>query len=164
MRTQATPGCADSAVACASCHNPQGGAPFNLLTYEDAKQWSGQILEVTQNRYMPPWLPAPGKGDFLGERRLSDGELAAIRAWVGAGAPGAEPRQRQRRTEARAWPLGKPDAVLTLPEPVSLSGNGKDVFTTLVVPFTGDQTRRLRAIQIRPSDPQAVAERAVFLG
>ena len=64
---------------CASCHNPQGGAPFSLQNYEEAKQWSGQILEVTQSRYMPPWLPAPGKGEFSGERRLSDTELAAIR-------------------------------------------------------------------------------------
>jgi mono/diheme cytochrome c family protein len=148
---------------CASCHNPQGGAPFNLLTYEDAKQWSGQILEVTQSRYMPPWLPAPGKGDFAGERRLSDAELAAIRAWVGAGAmgpgeagPGDSGSGETAAPTAPEWPLGRPDAVLTLPEPVAVRGNGPDVFVNLVVPFPGNQARSLRAIQIRPSDPQAV--------
>jgi mono/diheme cytochrome c family protein len=145
---------------CVSCHNPQGGAPFSLLTYDDAKQWSGQILEVTQNRYMPPWLPAPGKGDFIGERRLSDAELEAIRTWVGGGAPGPG-SAGATASEAPEWPLGKPDAVLTLTEPVALPGNGQDLFTNLVVPFTGDQARRLRAIQIRPSDPQAV--RSVLL-
>jgi hypothetical protein len=51
--------------------------------------------------------------------------------------------------------------VLTLAEPVALPGNGQDVFINLVVPFAGDQARRLRAIQIRPSDPQAV--RSVLL-
>jgi mono/diheme cytochrome c family protein len=145
---------------CATCHNPQGGAPFNLLTYEDAKQWSGQILEVTQSRYMPPWLPTPGKGDFAGERRLSDAELTALREWVGAGAAGpgetASGKTEAPAPEPSEWPLGKPDAVLTLPEPVTVPGKGADVFTNLVVPFTGDQTRSLRAIQIRPSDPQAV--------
>ncbi len=144
---------------CASCHNPQGGAPFDLLTYEDAKQWSGQILEVTQSRYMPPWLPAPGKGDFAGERRLSDAELTALREWVGAGAAGPETSPGKAEIPApdpQEWPLGKPDAVLTLPQPVTVPGSGADVFTNLVVPFTGDQTRSLRAIQIRPSDPQAV--------
>ncbi len=144
---------------CAGCHNPQGGAPFSLLTYEDAKQWGGQILDVTQSRYMPPWLPAPGKGEFAGARRLSDAELAVIRRWVGAGMPGgatmaAAPPEQE-------WTLGKPDAVLTLAEPVALSGNGPDVFTNLVVPFTGDAAHRLRAIQIRPSDPQAV--RSIWL-
>jgi mono/diheme cytochrome c family protein len=155
---------------CASCHNPQGGAPFSLLTYEDAKQWSGQILEVTQSRYMPPWLPAPGKGDFVGERRLSDAELATLRAWVGAGTPGSgTPGSGEAvATDAQApeWPLGTPDAVLRLTEPVAVAGNGQDVFTNLVVPFTvvpfaGNQARSLRAIQIRPSDPQAV--RSVLL-
>jgi mono/diheme cytochrome c family protein len=150
---------------CASCHNPQGGAPFSLLTFEDAKQWSGQILEVTQSRYMPPWLPAPGKGDFVGERRLTDAELATIRAWVGAGTPGSGTSGAggavATAQEAPEWPLGKPDAVLTLMEPVAVSGNGQDVFTNLVVPFTGNQARSLRSIQIRPSDPQAV--RSVLL-
>jgi mono/diheme cytochrome c family protein len=144
---------------CASCHNPQGGAPFNLLNYEDAKQWSGQVLEVTQSRYMPPWLPAPGKGEFAGERRLSDAELATIRAWVGAGAPGTDETglgKAAHASETSEWPLGKPDAVLTLSEPVALPGNGPDVFTNLVVPFPGNELRSLRAIQIRPSDPQAV--------
>src|ERR1700761_2009386 len=145
---------------CASCHNPQGDAPFGLLTYDDAKQWSGQILEVTQSRYMPPWLPAPGKGDFAGERRLSDAELAALRAWVGAGAPGTE-EGAAPPPEPPEWPLGKPDTVLTLPEPVALQANGRDVFTSLVVPFPGTQARTLKAIQIRASDPQAV--RSVLL-
>lgn len=145
---------------CASCHNPQGGAPFSLLAYEDAKQWSGQILEVTQSRYMPPWLPAPGKGDFIGERRLSDAELETIRAWVGADSPGPA-AAAATVPETPEWPLGKPDAVLTLAEPVALSGNGQDVFTNLVLPFIGDRVRRLRAIQIRPSEPQAV--RSVLL-
>ncbi len=117
-------------------------------------------MEVTQSRYMPPWLPAPGKGDFAGERRLSDGELAAIRAWVGAGALGTDAGAASA-AEPPEWPLGKPDAVLTLPVPVTLRANGRDVFTNLVVPFPDTQARTLRAIQIRASDPQAV--RSVLL-
>ena len=117
-------------------------------------------MEVTQSRYMPPWLPAPGKGDFVGERRLSDADLAAIRSWVGAGAPGADAGTAPA-PQPPQWPLGKPDAVLTLPEPLALRANGRDVFTNLVVPFPDTQARTLRAIQIRASDPQAV--RSVLL-
>ena len=51
--------------------------------------------------------------------------------------------------------------MLTLPEPVTLRANGRDVFTSLVVPFPGTQARTLKAIQIRASDPQAV--RSVLL-
>lgn len=147
---------------CASCHNPQGGAPFNLLTYDDAKQWGGQILDVTQSRYMPPWLPAPGKGDFAGVRRLSDADLAAIRGWVGAGMPAGAPAPAEKANDAEpGWAMGKPDAVLTLDEPVKLPGNGADVFRNLEVAAGAAAGHALRAIEIRPSDPQAV--RSVWL-
>ncbi len=31
---------------------------------------------------MPPWHAAHGYGEFVGERRLSDAQIAAIGAWV----------------------------------------------------------------------------------
>ncbi len=142
---------------CASCHSPQGGAPFDLQSYDDAKQWSGQILEVTQSRYMPPWLPAPGKGEFVGERRLSDQELAAIRAWVSAGAPGgAAAPSSPAAAPASEWTLGSPDTILTSAAPVSVPGSGTDIFMTVSLPAGAAQGHRLRAIAIRPSEPQAV--------
>jgi hypothetical protein len=141
---------------CANCHSPSGGAPFNLLSYEDAKQWSGQILDVTQSRYMPPWLPAAGKGDFAGERRLSDAELAAIRAWVGSGAPPDAVAAPVTNTVQNGWSLGAPDVVLVPETTVTVPVSGPDLFTTLVVPLRGKPAGRLRAIEIRPSDPQAV--------
>ena len=51
---------------CASCHRPGEAAPFPLLTYEDARQHAAQIVRVTELRFMPPWLPIPGHGDFAG--------------------------------------------------------------------------------------------------
>jgi hypothetical protein len=47
---------------CTTCHHPGGAGPFSLLTYDDARRWSAQILTVTQSRFMPPWLPEPGYG------------------------------------------------------------------------------------------------------
>jgi hypothetical protein len=38
---------------CASCHRPGEAAPFSLLTYEDVRRRAEQIVEVTQDRYMP---------------------------------------------------------------------------------------------------------------
>lgn len=146
---------------CANCHNPQGGAPFNLQSYDDAKQWSGQILEVTQSRYMPPWLPAPGKGDFAGPRRLSDQELAAIRAWVSAGAPGGTADAALAPSSPTEWTLGTPDTILTTTSPVHVPGSGMDVFPTLVLPASAAAGHRLRAIEIRPSEPQVL--RSVLL-
>ncbi len=144
---------------CTSCHNPQGGAPFSLQSYADAKQWGEQMLEVTQSRYMPPWLPAPGHGDFQGQRRLTDAELATLRAWVTAGMPEGSSSGQGSHAEASAvpkWKLGAPDLTLQLPAPVALSGSGPDMFLNLIVPYTGTQSHAIRALEIRASDPQAV--------
>ena len=70
---------------CATCHRPDGAAPFSLLTFEDARRRGSQMAAVTASRYMPPWKPEPGFGDFAGERRLSDAEIATIDRWVKGG-------------------------------------------------------------------------------
>src|SRR5580692_3320152 len=70
---------------CATCHHPGGAGPFSVLTYADAQRWGAQAVTVTQSRYMPPWLPEPGHGDFADNRRLSDADIATLRKWFSAG-------------------------------------------------------------------------------
>src|SRR5579863_8179653 len=67
---------------CASCHRPGEAGPFPLLTYRDARKHAAQIVQVTRTRFMPPWLPEPGYGDFAGSSRLNDDQLALIARWV----------------------------------------------------------------------------------
>src|SRR5262249_49192273 len=75
---------------CAPCHRPGQSAPFRLLNYADALKRAKQIAEVTQRRYMPPWLPEPGYGEFLDERRLTDAQIDTIQKWFVCGAPEGE--------------------------------------------------------------------------
>ena len=70
---------------CAPCHRDGMAAPFNLLTYDDVRKRSQQITEVVQSKYMPPWLPEPGHGNFNGARRLTEGQIALIKQWVDEG-------------------------------------------------------------------------------
>src|SRR5947208_10875894 len=52
---------------CTPCHRPGESAPFSLLTYDDVKRHAAQIAVVTKRRYMPPWLPETGHGEFAEE-------------------------------------------------------------------------------------------------
>ena len=61
--------------SCAPCHHAGGAGPFSLLTYEDVRKHARQIATVTRTRFMPPWLPAAGYGDFKDERRLTTTDL-----------------------------------------------------------------------------------------
>jgi mono/diheme cytochrome c family protein len=72
---------------CATCHRPGEVAPFSLLTYQDAAKRAGLIATVTKKRYMPPWKPEPGYGNFDHTRRLTDEQIARIGEWAEAGAP-----------------------------------------------------------------------------
>src|SRR5882672_11158629 len=72
---------------CVTCHRPGQSGPFNLITFEDLRKHSKEIAEVTASRYMPPWLPEKGYGDFVGERRLSATELGLIQQWIADGGP-----------------------------------------------------------------------------
>src|SRR5688572_2269684 len=67
---------------CASCHRAGEVAPFSLLSYQDAAKRARMIATVTAARVMPPWKPEPDHGTFLNERRLTDGEIALLKAWA----------------------------------------------------------------------------------
>ena len=48
---------------------------------------------MTKSRFMPPWLPQPGYGDFEEEHRVTDAQIKAIGDWVTAGMPEGDPSQ-----------------------------------------------------------------------
>ena len=142
---------------CAECHRPGGVAPFSLLTYEDVKKRAAQIASATGARYMPPWLPERGYGDFINDRSLTAGQIADIAAWVSAGAPeGPIDEIPPPPSFPDGWQLGKPDLVLEAPGPVELPAAGRDVYWNVI--FTPNLTARrwVRAIEIRPGQPRVV--------
>ena len=91
---------------CSPCHRPGESGPFSLLSYEDVKRHASQIANVTKRRFMPPWLPEPGYGDFQEQRRLTEVRLAAPVLLLGrtgheqAVIRVCNPPDRRRRTAA----------------------------------------------------------------
>jgi mono/diheme cytochrome c family protein len=71
---------------CQSCHRDGEIAPFSLIRYDEAYRRRQKILRTVERRKMPPWPPVPDHGEFVEERRLTDAEIACLRAWVMAGA------------------------------------------------------------------------------
>lgn len=142
---------------CAACHHPGGAGPFSLLTYEEARRRGPQMLQVTQSRFMPPWLPEPGYGDFLGERRLSQENIDLIKKWVLSGMPQGNPAEAPAPPHYDAvWAMGKPDLILKVERPYTLAASGSDVFRNFVLPYPLAQTHYIRALQILPGNAQIV--------
>src|SRR3954468_5750536 len=136
---------------CVTCHRPGQSGPFNLITFEEVRKHSKEIAEVTASRYMPPWLPEKGYGDFDGERRLSATELGLIQQWIAEGAPeGAAVKTPLPPVPTDDWQLGRPDLVITLPKPYELAPAGKDIYRNFVVPVPGQGKRFVKAFDFRP--------------
>ena len=149
---------------CSTCHHPGGGGPFSLLSYQDARRRGPQMVQVTQSRFMPPWLPEPGYGDFVDDRRISDDDIALIRKWVAAGMPQGNPSQAPPAPHYNAeWQMGTPDLVLTAPRSFTLYASGTDVFHNFILPNPLTQTHYIRAMQILPSVPQIVHHANVLI-
>ena len=142
---------------CVECHHPGGSAPFGLLSYQDARKHAKQIAVVTKSRYMPPWLPEPGYGEFAGERRLTDDQIRIIQRWVEQGTtegPVSDLPPAPKFNEG--WQLGHPDLVIKLPVPYNLQAEGSDVFRNFVIPVPVTKTRYVKAVEILPDNKKIV--------
>jgi tetratricopeptide (TPR) repeat protein/mono/diheme cytochrome c family protein len=148
---------------CASCHRPDGSAPFSVLTFADVRPRAKAIAEAVQRRTMPPWKPEPGHGDFVGARRLRGEEIDTIVRWAEDGAPLGDPAALPQPPERNdRWQLGPPDLVLTMPEAYRLSPGGPDRLRNFVIPIPISARRYVRAWEFHTTNPRVV-HHATFL-
>ena len=142
---------------CSACHRVGESAPFSLLNYADVKKHAGQIATVTKSRYMPPWLPEPGFGDFDGVRRLSERQIALIQQWVEHGAPEGDWAEMPTPPKfSEGWQLGKPDLILQMPRGYTLRAGGSDVYRNFIFSVPVNGTRYVKAVEVRPGNPKIV--------
>lgn len=142
---------------CAGCHRPGEAGPFPLLTYKDAKSHARQIAAVTQSKIMPPWLPEPGQFKFADELRLSNKQIELIAKWVEGGAvEGAASDLPLSPSFVEGWQIGKPDLIIEAEKPYLLPAKGTDQYWNFIFRSPVNQTRWLKAMEIRPGDKHLV--------
>ena len=137
---------------CLGCHRPGGDAPFSLATLDDVRRRASTIAIVTKSRYMPPWKPVPGHGEFRGSRRMTTAEIDTIDRWIQGGMKASEratPRSSPAGTDA--WEHGSPDLVIKLP-PYTVPADGQDVFRNFVVSVPAGAARFVRGLHFRPGN------------
>ena len=149
---------------CAPCHRPGEPGPFSLLSYEDVRKRGPQIAGVIRRRYMPPWLPEPGHGDFQDERRLTDAQIRVIERWVEEGSPAGSPSDAVPLPAfTPGWQIGAPDLVVEAPAPFHLRADGPDDYWNFVLPLKLPGTRWVKAIEIRPGNAKVVHHANVLI-
>ncbi len=142
---------------CQSCHRPGQVGPFPLITYEQARKHARMIAEVVEDRRMPPWHADPRYGKFRNDRRLTDQERATLLAWVKADAPeGAPSRNQTPRTTSDDWTIGKPDVILTMPEPYQVAAEGTLPYQYFRVKTNFKHDVWIQAAEARPGERSVV--------
>lgn len=149
---------------CTSCHRPGEAAPFSLISYNDVRKRSKTIQRVLEQRYMPPWHPVPGHGEFAGERRLPEEEIARFNAWVEAGKPEGDPSRTPAPPKfPEGWQLGEPDLVVRMDRSYEVPADGADIYRNFVVPLDLDEDKWVKAVELRPAARSVVHHVLFFL-
>ena len=142
---------------CAGCHGPGQAAPFALLSYQDVRKHAADIVTVTTRRYMPPWLPESDRGEFIGDRRLTADQIGVIQQWATEGALEGQPSDLAPLPAWEGdWQLGKPDLIVSMPQPYLLPAEGRDVYRNFVIPTAVSSRRHVRAVEFHPGNPKVV--------
>ena len=142
---------------CVTCHRPGEAAPFPLMSYEDVAKRGKTIASVTASRLMPPWRAAHGYGDFVGERRLTDEQIAQIGDWVAQGMPKGDLTKLPPLPQfTDGWQLGTPDLVLEMPDSFDVPADGPDIYRNFAIPTGLTEDKWIRAIEFRPGTRRVV--------
>ena len=148
---------------CTTCHRPGEVAPFALQTYQDAAKRASLIALATGKRFMPPWKPEPGYGEFAHERRLTDAQIATLAEWAATGAAEGEGPAPVAPKFPQGWQLGEPDRVFQLPAAFEVPADGPDQFECFVIPTDLAQDVYVGGAEFRPGNPRVVHHALVML-
>ena len=148
---------------CVSCHHANDIAPMSLVTYKEVRPWAAAIREAVQTRKMPPWKADPHYGKWSNDPTLSDAQIATIQRWAESGAPEGDPKALPPAPVfPDGWKIGKPDAVVTMPEQ-KLQASGPDEYAYVTVPTNFTEDKWVIAAELRPGNLKVVHHAHVFV-
>jgi hypothetical protein len=150
---------------CQTCHRPGQVAPFALTNFDEARTHAEMIVEVTQRRIMPPWIPGPATAHrFIGQRWLSDRELWLLKQWVDDGCfLGDEADLPPDPKFVDGWQLGVPDLVVKMTEPFTVPASGPDLLQNFVLPIDIPEDKLVAAVEFHPGNKRVVHHAVLFL-
>ena len=156
--------------SCQQCHNPNGGAPMSLVTYDEVRPYASRMARRTGIRdrmgAMPPWYVEKDIGiqHFKNDPSLSDAEIATVAAWARNGAPEGNPADLPEPLEFPddiGWKLGEPDLIVSTEE-MLVEGTAPDWCGDITPTPTGlTEDRYVKSVEIREVNdvPRAGSER-----
>ncbi len=150
---------------CVECHRDGEIAPFTLTSYEDVIGWEDTILEVIEEKRMPPWFANPKHGSFKNDARLSDEERQLISNWVANGMPEGDPVDLPEPTRfVKGWRIPEPDQIFYMRKtPFEVPSQGTVDYQQFIVDPGWEEDKYISAAEARPDNTSVVHHILIFI-
>jgi thiol-disulfide isomerase/thioredoxin/mono/diheme cytochrome c family protein len=145
---------------CQQCHSDGNGAPFSLLTYQQAAAHAETLVEAVVDQRMPPWFANPKYGKFQNDPSLTIAERDTLVRWLQSGrAEGTVPDATDADNAAPdqpRWKIGEPDLVINMLEEHTVQPTGFVPYRHVILPYLFLNDTWVEAVEIRPSNKAVV--------
>jgi hypothetical protein len=149
---------------CQECHRPGEAAPMSFLDYKSTRPWAKAIKTAMLAGKMPPWLADSHYGRFSNDRSLTATERATLVTWADTGALEGNAKDAPRPVEwVQGWTIGKPDAVIEMPQAFEVPAQGTIEYQYVVIPTGFTEDRWVQLAEVRPGDRAVVHHVIAFI-
>ena len=149
---------------CVDCHHPGTAAPFSLVNYQDARDWSAMMKETVLQRRMPPWNADSRYGHFSNNLSLTKEEIDILQAWVDRGTPFGDKKDLpEPRPFSQGWQIPAPDIVFKMPLDYTVKATGTLDYQYFVTPTNFDEDVWVQAAEARPGNRAGVHHIIAFI-
>ncbi len=151
---------------CVSCHRSGEIGPFVLDDYDEVVGWADMMLEVIEQRRMPPWHANPEFGTFRNARHMPESDIQRLRDWIATGTAYGDADDLPDPPEhVTGWRLpGTPDVVVSMGErPFQVPAEGTVDYQYFVVDPGFKEDKWVTAAEVVPGDSTVVHHSIVFV-
>lgn len=146
---------------CTGCHIKGGIAPFSLVGYKAATDYSIAVKSAVQKRSMPPWPANPEYQRYAHEKLLSNEEIQKIVDWSEGGMPEGNPANAPADPKTKnETSIVNPDLKLKMPDYLVKTVN--DEYRCFVIPTGLNAEKYLTEIEVVPGNLSVVHHVLVF--
>ena len=147
---------------CQQCHRKGGVGPFELITYEQAKERRKMISYVVKKDIMPPWF-AENNRKWQKNYDLSNGEKETLLKWISSGTPEGDINHAPKPIQwSREGIIKDPDLIVKFPKvKVQAEGFMKYKYLTVKVPIKEDQW--VKSVETRTKNSQVLHHALAFI-
>ncbi|MFZ4783420.1 MAG: redoxin family protein, partial [Armatimonadaceae bacterium] len=154
---------------CVSCHREGGIAPFKLDTIADVKAHAAMIKQTVEQGTMPPWQAAPAvgttKSPWVNDCSIQPADKDTILTWLSGPRPLGNIAKAPKQLPAikDGWTLGKPDMIVTMPQPLFVPATGVLPYRVMDAEVNITEDKWVQSVEVVPSAKQVVHHVLIFI-